>query len=267
MPPEPSHPLAVVTGASSGIGLELARQCAEHGFDLVIAADERRVERAARELRSIGAGVTPVVADLSTAAGVEELHAQIQATGRPVDALLLNAGTGTGGAFVDVDLADDLRVVDLNVRANVHLAGLVVPAMVQRGSGRVLVTSSIAADLPGTYQATYNASKAFLQSFTLALRAELEGTGVSVTSLMPGPTDTPFFARAPGMEGTRIAEGRKDDPVDVAADGFAAMMAGDERAVSSSLVTKVQHLGARLLPDSLKAQLNRIMAAPGSGQS
>jgi short-subunit dehydrogenase len=261
------HPLAVVTGASSGIGLELARRCAEHGFDLVIAADERRVHRAADELRRAGADVTAVEADLATSAGVEALHAAITAAGRPVDALLLNAGTGTGGAFVDVDLEDDLRVVDLNVRANVHLAKLVVPAMVQRGSGRVLFTSSIAADLPGTYQSTYNASKAFIQAFALALREELKDTGVTVTSLMPGPTDTRFFSRAPGMEDTRIADGPKDDPADVAADGFAAMMAGDERAVSSSLLTKVQHMGSRLLPDSLKAELNRIMAAPGSGDS
>jgi uncharacterized protein len=261
------HPLAVVTGGSSGIGLELARQCAEHGFDLVIAADERRVHWAADELRRVGAGVTAVEADLATSAGVEALHAAILGVGRAVDALLLNAGTGTGGAFVDVELADDLRVVDLNVRANVHLAKLMVPAMVQRGSGRVLFTSSIAADLPGTYQSTYNASKAFIQSFALALRAELQGSGVTVTALMPGPTDTPFFSRAPGMEDTRIADGPKDDPADVAADGFAAMMAGDERAVSSSLLTKVQHMGSRLLPDSLKAELNRIMAAPGSGDS
>jgi short-subunit dehydrogenase len=148
----------------------------------------------------------------------------------------------------------------------VHLAKLVVPGMVARGAGRVLITSSIAADLPGTFQATYNASKAFLQSFALALREELRDSGVTVTALMPGPTDTPFFERAPGMEGTRIAEGRKDDPADVAAQGFAAMMAGEERAVASSLVTKAQHLGSRFLPDSAKAQLNRIMAAPGSGR-
>jgi short-subunit dehydrogenase len=260
-------PLAVVTGASSGIGLELARQCAEHGFDLVLAADERRIERAAAELRRTGAEVTAVEVDLAEPAGVERLHAAIVARGRPVDALLLNAGTGTGGAFVDVGAADDLRVVDLNVRSTVHLAKLVVPGMVDHGHGRVLMTSSIAADLPGTYQSTYNASKSFVQSFALALRHELRDSGVTVTALMPGPTDTPFFDRAPGMEDTRIADGPKDDPVDVAADGFRAMMAGEERAVSSSLRTKIQHLGSRLLPDSLKAELNRIMAAPRSGDS
>jgi short-subunit dehydrogenase len=260
-------PLAVVTGASSGIGLELAHQCAEHGFDLVIAADERRIARAAADLRRGGVAVTAVQTDLATPAGVEALHAAIVAEGRPVDALLLNAGTGTGGAFVDIDLGDDLRVVDLNVRSAVHLAKLVVPSMVRRGQGRVLMTSSIAADLPGSYQATYNASKSFLQSFALALRTELRGTGVTVTALMPGPTDTPLFARAPGMDGTRIADGPKDDPAAVAADGFRAMMAGDERVVSASSRTKIQHMVTRLLPDSLKAELHRIMSAPGSGRS
>src|SRR3954467_12103006 len=126
------HPLAVVTGGSSGIGLELARQCAEHGFDLVIAADERRVHWAADELRRVGAGVTAVEADLATSAGGEGPHAAILRPGPAGGALLLTAGTGTGGAFVDVELADDLRVVDLNVRATVHLAKLMVPAMVQR---------------------------------------------------------------------------------------------------------------------------------------
>jgi uncharacterized protein len=257
-----ARPLAVVTGASSGIGLELARLCADHGFDLVVAADEPQLARAAEELRRLGAEVTEVRADLATPAGVEALHGAILAAARPVDALLLNAGIGAGGRFVEIELADDLRVVDLDVRANVHLAKLVVPAMAKRGSGRVLITSSIAADLPGTLQATYNASKAFLQSFALALRNELADDGVSVTSLMPGPTDTPLFDRAPGMDGTLIAEGPKDDAADVAAAGFAAMMAGKDRAVAASLRTRLEHWGARLLPDAVKAQLNRIAAAP-----
>jgi short-subunit dehydrogenase len=258
-------PLAVVTGASSGIGLALARECATHGFDLVVAADERRIEWAAGELRRAGGrDVTAVEVDLATPAGVEALHAAIAAAGRSVDALLLNAGVGTGGAFLDVPLEKDLMVVDLNVRSVVHLAKLVVPGMVARGSGRVLITSSIAADLPGTYQSTYNASKAFLQSFAMALRAELDASGVTVTALMPGPTDTRFFS-ANDMDDTRLANGPMDDPDDVAADGFAAMMAGDERVVTSSLLTKVEHLGARFLPDAVKARLNRFMAEPGSG--
>jgi short-subunit dehydrogenase len=258
-------PLAVVTGGSSGIGRALARQCAEHGFDLVIAADERQARGAARELRAAGADqVIAVEVDLATPQGVQQLDQAVRDIGRPVDALLLNAGVGTGGAFTDVGLEDDLRVIDLNVRSVVHLAKLIVPRMVERGEGRVLVTASIAAGLPGVFQSTYNASKAFDLSFALALREELKDSGVTVTALLPGPTDTPFFARN-DMDDTRLANGPKDDPDDVAADGFKAMMNGDERVVSSSLLTKLENFGERFLPDSVKAQLNRIMATPGSG--
>lgn len=257
--------LAVITGASSGIGRALARRCAEHGFDLVVAADEGLIKAAARELRAAGADhVTAVRTDLATREGVEELHAAVVATERPVEALLLNAGVGTGGAFTDVPLADDLRVVDVNVRSTVHLAKLLVPGMVERGQGRVLVTASIAAGLPGVFQSTYNASKAFDLSFALALREELRDSGVTVTALLPGPTDTPFFARN-AMDDTRIATGPKDDPEDVADAGFKGMLEGEERVVASSLLTKVEHLGARFLPDGAKASLHRIMSAPGSG--
>jgi short-subunit dehydrogenase len=257
-------PLAVVTGATSGIGLALARECAEHGFDLVIAAEDH-VRGAAGELRAAGAEqVVGVEVDLATADGVEALAQAVRGLGRPVDALLLNAGIGTGGAFTDVPLDDDLRVIDLNVRSVVHLAKLIVPGMVERGEGRVLVTASIAAGLPGVFQSTYNASKAFDLSFALALREELKDSGVTVTALLPGPTDTPFFA-SNDMDDTRLANGPKDDPDEVAAAGFEAMMNGDERVVSASLLTKVENFGGRFLPDSVKATLNRIMATPGSG--
>lgn len=261
------RPLAAVTGASTGIGLELARQFAAHGFDLIVAADEPRIAAAARELDAAGPGaVEAVQVDLAAPAGVAQLHERIRASGRPLDALALNAGVGAGGPFATgAPLEQQLRVVDLNVRSVVHLARLVVADMAARRAGRVLITSSIAASLPGPFQATYNASKSFAQSFGLALRDELRGSGVTVTVLMPGPTDTPFFRRN-AMDDTRIATGRKDDPADVARDGFHALMAGRERAVSASATTKLQQVGARLLPDAVKARLNRVMARPGSGR-
>jgi short-subunit dehydrogenase len=260
------RPLALVTGASSGIGLALAEQFAGHGFDLIVTADEETLEDAAASLRlRTGAQVLAVRADLADPEEVDALAARVRETGRPLAAAALTAGIGTGGAFAtDIAPADDLRVVDVDVRSTVQLAKHVVGDMVAAGAGRILFTSSIAAALPGTYQATYNASKAFVQSFASALRAELAGTGVTVTVLMPGPTDTPFFARN-AMDDTRIAAGHKDDPADVARDGFRALMNGDERVVSSSLLTKVQHLGARVLPDRVKAELHRLMSAPGSG--
>jgi short-subunit dehydrogenase len=256
-----NHPLAVVTGASSGIGLELARQFATNGFDLIVAAEDGELAGAAGALRDLGADVEPVQVDLATPEGVEELAHRIQAAGRPVDAIALNAGIGAGGAFVDNDLADELRLIDLNVRSTVHLAKPVVRAMVARGQGRILFTSSIASTMPGPFQAVYNASKSFVQSFALALRDELKDTGVTVTSLMPGPTDTEFFERA-DLEDTPMGEGPQDDPADVARQGFEALMKGEERVVAGSLLTKVQGRAGRFMPDSAKAAMHRKMAEP-----
>ena len=211
---------AVVTGASSGIGRELARQFAAHDFDLLICAEDDAVAAVGDELRAGGAEVTVRQADLSKDCGVYALYAAIRALGRPVDAIALNAGVGAGGSFAGPDalrtsLADELRIIDLNVRSTVQLAKYVVADMVERDAGRVLFTSSIAATMPGSFQAVYNASKSFVQSFALALRHELRDTGVTVTSLMPGPTETGFFERADMLD-TKVGASDKDDPADVA---------------------------------------------------
>jgi short-subunit dehydrogenase len=257
--------LALVTGASSGIGYELAKRFAEHDFDLIVAAEDDAIHDAAAELERLGASVEAVQVDLARDGGVDELVRRVAAAGRPVDAAALNAGVGAGGAFAtDTALEDELRLVDLNVRSTVHLAKHLVRAMVERDEGRILFTSSIAATMPGVFQAVYNASKSFVQSFALALRNELKDTGVTITSLMPGPTDTEFFARADMLD-TKVGAADKDDPADVARDGFEALMAGDERVVSASLTTKLQGHGSRLLPDAAKAALHRRMAEPGSG--
>src|SRR3954447_18733336 len=186
------RPLAVVTGASAGIGYELAKQFAANDFDVIVAAEDARITDVAAELQGMGASAEPVQVDLATDEGVDELYGRLD--GRKVDALALNAGIGAGGAFAtDTDLHKELKLIDLNVRSTVHLAKHVVQDMVARDEGRILFTSSIASTMPGTYQAVYNASKSFVQSFALALRDELRDTGVTVTSLMPGPTDTEFF--------------------------------------------------------------------------
>jgi short-subunit dehydrogenase len=258
------RPLALVTGASSGIGRELAREFAEHGFDLIIAAEDDDIQHVAAELRN-GAQVEAVRVDLASAEGVEGLYGKVKSGDRPLDAAALNAGIGAGGAFVETDLIDELKLIDLNVRSTVHLAKYVVRDMVDRGEGRVLFTSSIASTMPGSFQAAYNASKSFVQSFALALRNELKDSGVTVTSLMPGPTDTEFFERADMLD-TKVGAGDKDDPADVARDGFEALMNGDERVVSASLSTKLQGRASRLMPDSAKAAMHRRMAEPGSGK-
>jgi short-subunit dehydrogenase len=253
-----------VTGASSGIGLELAKQLAERGFDLVLAAEDAGLDAAAEQVRGLGTDVDTVRADLATEAGTDELWRRVSAAGRPLAAACLNAGVGAGGAFLDNDVDRHLRLVDLNVRETVHLAHHVANAMTAHGEGRILFTSSIASTQPGTFHATYNASKSFVQAFAIALREELEGTGVTVTALMPGPTDTEFFARA-DLEDTRLGQGPKDDPADVARDGVEAMLSGDERVVSASLLTKLQGRAGRLIPDAVKAKVHAKVAEPGSG--
>lgn len=252
---------AVVTGASSGIGLELARQFADHGFDVLINAEDGSLDAAATQLRRAGAKVQTAQADLRTFDGVEQLYATISAAGRPVDAVALNAGVGQGGAFVDTDLIDELEIIAVNVTSTVHLAKRMLSDMVARRQGRVLITSSIASTMPGSFQAVYNASKSFLQSFAEALQKELKDTGVTVTSLMPGPTDTSFFHRA-DMDDTKVGQSQKDDPVVVARQGFEALMAGKPRVVAGSVKTRLQEAANKVLPDRVKAAAHRQMAQP-----
>ncbi|MDQ0379452.1 SDR family NAD(P)-dependent oxidoreductase [Amycolatopsis thermophila] len=258
-----TRPLAVVTGASTGIGRELAKQFARHGYDLVIAAENPELDDAHRELTALGGQVLAVRGDLASYDGVENLVAAVASTRRPVAALAVNAGVGVGGAFVDGSLRDELNVVHLNVTSAVHLTRRLLPVMVEQAAGRVLFTSSVAAMTPGPFQAVYNATKAFLASFAEALRDELKDSGVTVTVLMPGPTDTEFFERA-GMTDTKIAQGPKDDPAQVAEQGFAAMMAGKDKVVAGSVRNKVQATAARAVPDPAKAALHRKMSEPGS---
>jgi short-subunit dehydrogenase len=261
-----SRQLAVVTGASSGIGFELAKVFAEEGFDLLIAAEDGELTTALDELKGSGANVEAHRVDLATEAGVIELYRHIQNTGRAVDALALNAGVGAGGAFAtETELADELKLIDLNVRSTVHLCKLVVADMVERDEGRILFTSSIASTMPGAFQAVYNASKSFVQSFALAIRNELKDTGITITSLMPGPTDTEFFERAE-MEDTKVGADEKDDPAEVARQGYDALMAGREKVVGGSFKNKVQTVAGKVIPDSKKAEMHRQMAEPGSAE-
>ena len=260
-----TRPLALVTGASSGIGLELARQLAERGYDLVVTAEDEGLAAVVAELRSSGAGVDSVRADLTEPAGVRAVHTAVAGQGRPVDVAALNAGVGLGGAFVDTDFEAERRLIDLNITSTVHLAKLLLHDMTRRDAGRLLITSSIASTMPGSFQSVYNASKSFLQSFAEALQNELKDTGVTVTSLMPGPTDTNFFHRA-GMDDTRVGQSSsKDDPATVARQGIEALLAGKGKVVAGSLSTKAQAAANAVLPDTLKAQAHRLMAEPGKG--
>ena len=254
--------LALVTGASSGIGLELARLFVENGFDVIITAEDDELAAAEASLAGNGAEVQAVRADLSSYDGVERLWAAVEAGGRPLDAVALNAGIGVNGDFTrDIPLEDDLELIAVNVTAVVHLAKRVLPGMVERGQGRVLITSSVAATMPGPYYATYAASKAFLQSFAQAIRFELKATGVTVTALQPGPTETEFFDRA-GMGGTKVADADKDDPAEVARDGFEALMAGKDHVIAGSVKNRAQVAGGKLLPEKARASVHAAQVKP-----
>jgi short-subunit dehydrogenase len=254
--------LAVVTGASTGIGYELAKCCANHGFDLLIAADESAITETATQLRGAGVAVDAVEADLATIDGVDKLYAA--AKGRPVEVLLANAGRGLGRAFLDQDFGEVRRVVDTNVTGTIYLVHKVGRDMRARGSGRILITGSIAGFMPGTYQAVYNGTKAFLDSFSFAIRHELKDTGVTVTCLMPGATETDFFERADMMD-TKVGTAKKDDPAEVAANGFKAMMNGDGDIVTG-WQNKLQSAIALITPSPVLAKMHARMAAPGTAK-
>jgi short-subunit dehydrogenase len=254
--------LAVVTGASTGIGYELAKCCAENGFDLVVAADEPEIRSVASDFEKLGARVETVEADLSTIEGVDKLCSAIG--DRPVDALLANAGRGLGKGFLDQDFEDIVHVVNTNITGTIYLIHRLGRRMRARGEGKILIVGSIAGFIPGTYQAVYNASKAFLDSFSFALRAEIADSGVTVTCLMPGATETDFFERADMLD-TKVGQGKKDAPADVAATGFAAMMNG-EGDVVSGWHNKLQSAIANITPASVLAEQHRKKAAPGSAK-
>jgi short-subunit dehydrogenase len=256
-----TRPLAIVTGASSGIGYELAKCCAAQGFDLLIAADQSVIHKAAQEFRSLGAAVEAIEADLATLDGVDRLYAA--ANGRPVEALLANAGHGLGHAFLDQDFTAVRHIIETNITGTLYLIQTVGRDMRARNQGRILITGSVAGFMPGTFQAVYGGTKAFLNSFSFALRNELKDTHVTVTCLMPGATETAFFERADMLD-TKVGQEEKDDPADVAKAGFDAMMKGAGDVVTGWR-NKLQTTIANVTPADTLAERHRTIAEPGSG--
>lgn len=256
------HPFAVVTGASSGIGFELAKLCAANGFDLLIAADQPEINDAAQELRSTGVIVNAVETDLSTLDGVDDLITA--ANGRPVDALLANAGHGLGRSFLEQDFSEIRHVVDTNITGTIYLIHELGREMRARNQGRILITGSIAGHLPGPFQAVYHGSKAFIDSFAVALRNELKETDITVTCLQPGPTETDFFERANLMD-TKAGQQKKADPADVAKLGFEAMMKGEGDVVAGTM-NKMQVAMSGVMSADRVAEQSRKINEPGSGK-
>lgn len=255
--------LALVTGASSGIGKELAIELAKRGYDLIVASAGERLAPAAEQFRAHGHHVFEATVDLATADGVEELWGQVEALGQPLDVACINAGVGLGGLFWQTDLEKELNMVNLNCTSSVHLAKYVVRQMVARQAGRILFTSSIAGEMVAPREAVYAATKAFVLSLAHSLRYELKDTGITVTALQPGPTDTDFFHRAE-MDGTQVgSEGKKEsDPADVARQGIDALFDGKDHVYAASLKTKIEGKLANAIPGAAKGAMHEKMARP-----
>jgi short-subunit dehydrogenase len=253
---------AIITGASTGIGFELATLAAKDGYDILVVADEPLINAAAEDFKQFGTQVSSVEADLSTIDGVDKLLAATQ--GRQVDLLCANAGHGLGHAFLEQGVDAWRSVVDTNITGTLYLIQAVLKPMVARNAGKVLVTGSVAGYIPGAFQAVYNGTKAFVDSFTEALRNEIKDSdGVTLTTLMPGPVDTEFFARGDMLDTQVGADPNKSDPADVAKDGWDAVMAG-KASIFSGWKTKMQGVLANVTPGSVLAEQHRKMAEPGS---
>lgn len=256
-----SRPRALITGASAGIGAAIAAELAAKGFDLVVCAEDSAIHRTRARLEASEVEVTPVRADLRDPGEVEALCAL--ATVEPLDVLVLNAGIGVGGGgFTATSLPDHLAVVDLNIRSTVHLAGLIAPGMERQGAGRILITSSLVAQMAGPYQTTYNASKAFLASFAAGLRYELRRTGVTVTTLLPGPVQTGFFARA-GMGNTLLGRMGKENPQLVARQAVRALLHGRSSVVGGRIISLPAAGLLTVLPQSARTRLQAMLSRPG----
>ncbi|WP_174279740.1 SDR family NAD(P)-dependent oxidoreductase [Sphingomonas bacterium] len=254
---------AIVTGASSGIGLELAKLAAQNGYDLLLAADTS-FATAEGELKAHGGQVETLEVDLSNFEGVDRLLSA--ANGRQVDLLCANAGHGLGRAFLDQDPAEWRHVVNTNITGTVYLLQKVLAPMAARNDGKVLVTGSVAGYIPGSFQAVYNGTKAFVDSFVAAIQNELKDQdGVVITNLMPGPTETEFFKRGDMMDTQVGTDPKKEDPADTAQHGWDALMAG-KAAVASGWKNKVQTTLANVTPNSVLAEQHRSMAEPGSAE-
>lgn len=259
-----ANKFAIITGASTGIGFELATLAAKNGHDLLVVADEPLIDAAARDFEQFGTEVRSIQADLSSISGVDQLLAA--AGGRQVDVLCANAGRGLGRAFLDQDVDDWRKVIDTNVLGTSYLLHRVLKDMVARDSGKVLVVGSIAGYIPGSFQAVYNGTKAYLDSFVAALQNEIkESKGVTLTNLMPGPTDTEFFDRADMMDTDVGTDPKKDDPAKVAQDGWDALMSG-RAAIVSGWKNKIQSAVANITPNAVLAEQHRGMAEPGTAK-
>lgn len=258
-----AKPFAIVTGGSTGIGLEIARLLARDGYDLLISGSSDRVETAATELRALGAEVFAVQSDLSTAEGTAALIEAARATDRPVDTLILNAGIATGGAsFIDMPLERHLGLMGLNMVSPVRTVHALLPQMVANGRGRIMLVSSLSAFSPTPFEGVYGPSKAFLSAFGHGLREELRETGIGVTIFHPGATATEFHGRA-GMANTAFGDNSwKADPAEVARQAYEGLVRGEATVSGDDGNLAKSESELRALPEEEKARRHAQRARP-----
>jgi short-subunit dehydrogenase len=243
---------ALITGGTSGIGFELAKLFAQDQYNLIIVArDQQELDKAASELEQSGVQVTTIAKDLFNRDEVFALCEEVK--GKQIDVLVNDAGQGVYGLFKDNDIERELKIIDLNVAALVILTKHFVREMSATGEGKILNLASVASRTPGPWQAIYHGTKAFVLSFTEAIREELKDTNITVTALMPGVTDTDFFNKA-GMQDSKAVQDKEAmaNPADVAKDGYDALMAGDDKVISGFKNKAQVNLG-NVTPDTTLA--------------
>lgn len=244
---------ALITGATSGIGRELAKLFAQDNYNLVLVArSQDELARTAGELQQHGIEVKTIAKDLFQRQAPFEVYDEIKSQGIQIEVLVNDAGQGQYGEFVDTDINRELDIIQLNVGAYVTFTKLYLKEMVARNDGKILQVASIASELPGPLQSIYHATKAFVLSFTEAIQEETKETNVTITALQPGLTDTDFFRKADMLQAKNVAEGNPASPADVAKDGYDALMSGEKRIISG-FMNKVQVTMSNIIPDELVA--------------
>lgn len=260
-----NKPCALITGASEGIGFELAKLFAADGYNLILVArNEQRLNNSAAQLRQNGVEVITISKDLFSREAAFELYNEVKAQGHQVDVLVNDAGQGLYGEFKDTDINRELSIIDLNIASLVILTKSFLQDMVARNEGKILNLASIASKVPGPWQSVYHGTKAFVLSFTEAIREELKDTNITVTALLPGATDTDFFNKAE-MQESKILQDKSalSDPADVAKDGYDALQS-DKDKVISGFKNKVQIAMSNITPDSAVAHMMNEQQKPVS---
>ncbi|HZI53159.1 MAG TPA: SDR family oxidoreductase [Chitinophagaceae bacterium] len=253
----------LITGGSEGIGFELAKQFAQHGHNLILVArDGTQLENAKNSLQADGLDVLTISKDLFNTEAAFELYDELKNRNLDVGILVNNAGQGVYGLFEHTDIRRELAIVQLNISALLILTKLFMQDMLDRGDGKILNVSSVASKTPGPWQSVYHGTKAFVQSFSEAIRSEVKEKGITVTTLLPGATDTDFFNKADMQESKTVEDKDKlSDPAKVAEDGYNALMSGDDKVISG-LKNKMSVAMSNLMTESAAADMTKKQQEP-----